>query len=96
MIATGLALSVRGTVSQPLPVLVLGVRDRRPSLRGDARVAGDRGLAFYFTMFNPDVFPISKVMITGQLTREETEHEHLAELCAIECDEAARHVRPGA
>ena len=40
---------------------------------------------FYFTMFNPDVFPLSKVMITGQLTREEMEHEHPEELCEIEC-----------
>lgn len=40
---------------------------------------------FYFTMFNPDVFPISKVMITGELTREEMEREHPQELCALEC-----------
>ena len=40
---------------------------------------------FYFTMFNPDVFPLSKVMITGQLTREEMEHEHPEELCEVEC-----------
>ena len=47
---------------------------------------------FYFTMFNPDVFPISKAMITGQLTREEMEHEHPEELCEIDCvtDEESR------
>ncbi|MBY0493370.1 MAG: cytochrome b/b6 domain-containing protein [Cyanobacteria bacterium] len=42
---------------------------------------------FYFTMFNPDVFPISKVMITGELTREEMEREHPQELCAVECSD---------
>ena len=35
---------------------------------------------FYFTMFNPDVFPISKAMITGDVTREEMEREHPREL----------------
>ena len=40
---------------------------------------------FYFTMFNPDVFPISKAMITGELSREEMEREHPKELCALEC-----------
>jgi len=40
---------------------------------------------FYFTMFNPDVFPISRAMITGTMTREEMEHEHAEELRAIDC-----------
>ena len=31
---------------------------------------------FYFTMLNPDVFPISKAMVTGHVTREEMEREH--------------------
>ena len=35
---------------------------------------------FYFTMFNPDVFPISKAMITGEVTREEMAREHPREL----------------
>jgi cytochrome b subunit of formate dehydrogenase len=35
---------------------------------------------FYFTIVNPDVFPISKVMLTGQITREEMEREHPLEL----------------
>ena len=39
---------------------------------------------FYFTMFNPDVFPISKAMITGQVTREEMVRDHPAELHEIE------------
>ena len=42
---------------------------------------------FYFTMLNPDVFPISKAMITGGVTREEMEREHPAELCEIDCVE---------
>lgn len=42
---------------------------------------------FYFTMFNPDVFPISKAMVTGELTLEEMEREHPQELCAIECSD---------
>lgn len=41
---------------------------------------------FYFTMFNPDVFPMSRAMMTGQLTREEMEREHAEELCGIGCD----------
>lgn len=39
---------------------------------------------FYFTIFNPDVFPVSKAMITGQLTREQMEHEHALELEDLE------------
>ena len=35
---------------------------------------------FYFTMFNPEVFPLSKAMLTGELTREEMEREHPREL----------------
>lgn len=35
---------------------------------------------FYFTMFNPDVFPLSQMMITGRMTREEMEREHPGEL----------------
>lgn len=39
---------------------------------------------FYFTMFNPDVFPISRAMITGQVTREEIAREHPEELREID------------
>jgi cytochrome b subunit of formate dehydrogenase len=49
---------------------------------------------FYFTMFNPDVFPMSKAMITGQLTREEMEHEHPEQLCDIECTDDSRPQPP--
>jgi cytochrome b subunit of formate dehydrogenase len=39
---------------------------------------------FYFTIFNPEVFPVSKAMVTGDLSREEMQREHERELCAIE------------
>jgi len=35
---------------------------------------------FYFTILNPDVFPLSKAMVTGRLEREEMEREHALEL----------------
>jgi cytochrome b subunit of formate dehydrogenase len=35
---------------------------------------------FYFTVFNPDVFPVSKAMITGKLNREQMESEYPLEL----------------
>ena len=38
---------------------------------------------FYFTMLNPDVFPFSKAMITGEVTREEMEREHSQALCVL-------------
>ena len=31
---------------------------------------------FYFTIWNPDVFPLSRVMITGRMSREEMAREH--------------------
>ena len=39
---------------------------------------------FYWTMLNPDVFPMSRAMISGHLTREEMEREHPVELEGIE------------
>jgi cytochrome b subunit of formate dehydrogenase len=45
---------------------------------------------FYFTMLNPDVFPMSKTMITGQVTREEMAREHPEELREIDEREHAR------
>ena len=35
-------------------------------------------------MISPEVFPLSKAMITGKLSREEMEHEHPLELEEIE------------
>jgi cytochrome b subunit of formate dehydrogenase len=49
---------------------------------------------FYFTMFNPDVFPMSKAMTTGQVTREEMEREHAEELCGIDCQDNAGPEQP--
>jgi cytochrome b subunit of formate dehydrogenase len=43
---------------------------------------------FYFTIFNPDVFPLSKTMITGEIDREEMERNHALELRAIESGQA--------
>jgi hypothetical protein len=39
---------------------------------------------FYYTIFNPDVFPLSKAMVTGRLDREEMGLEHGLELRALE------------
>lgn len=41
---------------------------------------------FYYTIFNPDVFPLSKAMVTGRLGREEMEREHALELQTLEKD----------
>ncbi len=56
---------------------------------------------FYFTMLNPDVFPLSKVMITGKISRHEMELDHAHELESLEspghtgaCDPDA--AKPGA
>jgi cytochrome b subunit of formate dehydrogenase len=50
---------------------------------------------FYFTIFNPDVFPVSKVMITGRITREEMEREHPSELAEIEGGAASQLTQQG-
>ena len=42
---------------------------------------------FYFTMFNPDVFPLSTTMITGEIDQEEMERNHRLELETIEKEE---------
>lgn len=42
---------------------------------------------FYFTIFNPDVFPVSKAMITGKLTGEQMEQEHPLELEELDRDD---------
>ena len=39
---------------------------------------------FYFTIFNPHVFPLSKTMLTGKISREEMEREHALELNSLE------------
>lgn len=39
---------------------------------------------FYFTIFNPDVFPLSKTMLTGEIDREEMQRNHALELQTLE------------
>ncbi|MHB1688747.1 MAG: formate dehydrogenase subunit gamma, partial [Ignavibacteriaceae bacterium] len=35
---------------------------------------------FYFTIFNPDIYPMNTSWITGKITEEEMAEEHPAEL----------------
>ena len=44
---------------------------------------------FYFTIYNPDVFPLSKTMITGEIDREDMERDHAFELRTLK-EEADR------
>lgn len=39
---------------------------------------------FYFTIFNPHVFPLSTTMVTGRISREEMEREHKLELMSLD------------
>lgn len=39
---------------------------------------------FYFTIYNPRVFPLSRAMITGEISREEMEIDHALELEKVE------------
>lgn len=39
---------------------------------------------FYFTIYNPHVFPLSRTMITGDISREEMERDHVRELQMLE------------
>ena len=39
---------------------------------------------FYFTIFNPHVFPLSKTMLSGRISREEMERDHALELNSLE------------
>ena len=49
---------------------------------------------FYFTIFNPDVCPLSRTMITGMIEREEMEREHSRELDEKEARENTHRARP--
>lgn len=42
---------------------------------------------FYYTIYNPHVFPLSKTMITGEISREEMERDHALELKILEGEE---------
>ena len=39
---------------------------------------------FYYTIYNPHVFPLSKTMLTGRISREEMERDHALEFRAVE------------
>lgn len=39
---------------------------------------------FYYTIYNPHIFPLSKAMVTGKISREEMERDHALELQTIE------------
>ena len=39
---------------------------------------------FYYTIYNPHVFPLSKTMLTGRISREEMERDHALELREVE------------
>lgn len=41
---------------------------------------------FYFTIYSPDVFPLSETMITGEIGREEMERNHALELRELEAE----------
>jgi cytochrome b subunit of formate dehydrogenase len=45
---------------------------------------------FYYTIFNPDVFPLSKTMVTGRISREEMERDHALELRALESEASSK------
>lgn len=45
---------------------------------------------FYFTIYNPRVFPLSRTMITGKVSREEMEIDHALELETIEKEETLK------
>ena len=45
---------------------------------------------FYFTIFNPHVFPLSKTMLTGRIDREEMEREHALELKSLEGERSTK------
>jgi cytochrome b subunit of formate dehydrogenase len=44
---------------------------------------------FYYTIYNPDVFPLSTTMVTGRISHEEMERDHALELRMLE-EEAAK------
>jgi len=45
-------------------------------------------------MLNPDVVPLSKAMITGEVAREEMERDHPQKLCALDCADV-ENFQPG-
>ncbi|MDQ3258849.1 MAG: hypothetical protein M3R15_34125 [Acidobacteriota bacterium] len=49
---------------------------------------------FYYTIYNPHVFPLSTTMVTGRISHEEMERDHALELRMLE--ENAAKKEPGA
>ncbi len=45
---------------------------------------------FYYTIYNPHVFPLSKTMLTGRISREEMGRDHALELQEVEGEAAGR------
>ena len=45
---------------------------------------------FYYTIYNPHVFPLSKTMLTGRISREEMGRDHALELQEVEAEAAGR------
>jgi len=50
---------------------------------------------FYFTIFNPDIYPMNTSWITGKVTEEEMAEEHPAELEKIKQQEAEKYKKIG-
>jgi formate dehydrogenase gamma subunit len=46
---------------------------------------------FYFVIYNPDVYPMNKAWFTGNLSREDMEHEHPLWLEEIELEEKKKN-----
>ena len=49
---------------------------------------------FYYTIYNPHVFPLSTTMLTGRISHEEMQRDHVLELRLLE--ENAAKKEPGA
>ena len=46
---------------------------------------------FYYTIYNPDVFPLSTTMVTGRISHEEMERDHVLEPREKETSNEKRH-----
>lgn len=82
MVATGLGLWFVVPVLTRTPAWVAHLLDTvhlfEATLAGLAIVVWH----FYFTIFRPEVFPISRAMITGTIPRQEADEEHALEVAA--------------
>ena len=80
MIATGLALWFEVAFLNRLPYWALDLATAVHYYEAMLATLAILIWHFYYTIYNPDVFPLSKAMITGYITREQMEHEHAREL----------------